>query len=100
MQNVTSFLPSFILRNTRTSICPLFATTKPARDTALRLGCLSLHLAVELVHLLQCAGLDVLRIRLGISLGLGELGLSLLGLRGLLAFMVLFIFEFGRNGAV
>jgi adenosylmethionine-8-amino-7-oxononanoate aminotransferase len=55
----------------------LFSTTaKPARDTALGFGRLSLYLAVELVHLAP----DILCVRLGVSLGPLVLSLCLVGL--------------------
>ncbi len=52
----------------------LFAS-EPARDPALGLGSLVLHLAVELVDLLQGLGLGLLRIRLGVALGFRVLAL-------------------------
>lgn len=58
----------------------LFAAAKPARDAALGLGRLGFHLAIDLVHLLESTGLDVLCICLCLSLGLGVLGLCLLDL--------------------
>lgn len=70
----------------------LFASEpKPTGNTALGLGSLDLHLAVELVDLLQGLGLGLLRIRLGIALGLHGLSLGLLcvGLGVALGFRVL-----------
>lgn len=57
----------------------LFAA-EPAGEAGLGLGGLGLDLAVELVHLLERAGLDVLCVGLGVGLGLGDLGLALLEL--------------------
>lgn len=54
----------------------LFAA-EPAGDAGLGLGGLGLDLAVELVHLLHRAGLDVLCVRLGVGAGLGKLRLRL-----------------------
>lgn len=59
--------------------CRLFAA-EPAGEAGLGLGGLGLDLAVELVHLLERAGLDVLCVGLGVGLGLGDLGLALLEL--------------------
>lgn len=48
-----------------------------AAEPALGLGRLGLDLAVELVHLLERAGLNVLGVRLGVGAGLGQLRLRL-----------------------
>jgi hypothetical protein len=48
-------------------------TAEPARNTALRLGSAVLNLAVELVDLLCCVGLDVLSPGFGLRLGLRDL---------------------------